>query len=434
MSQPDRMVCEDIVMALRSGTVPAVGLEHIAVGLDAEIQAIEELFEYAAAGRSAYKFIRGAYGAGKTFLSTLAGSRALDQGFLSSSVVISRVDTSLYKLDQVYRKLCLELCSRSHPRGALQSVLDRWLYSLEDRVIEFDGLSEHDPGFIDAVGRKVEQVLQPLGEKAGRMVACLRAYHKCQMDEDYASSRALLDWMSGDPKVSSSVTRVAGIRGALDSTDALVFLRGLLELIRATGHKGLVLVLDEVETVSTQPRPQRLKSLEVLRTLIDALDKNEYPGLVLLITGTPDFFEGSQGVPELAPLHDRIRVDFSDERPDNLRMAQIRLRSFDAARLLAVARKVKEIYPAKNPERIARRVDEALIQDMVKTFTEGFGGEVTVVPRLFLREFLQVMDLVDLHDYDPRRQYSFNADRVAEGSLTPEEEQFLDQEAKALFL
>lgn len=433
MSSLDLVTRTDITKALRSGTVPAVGLEHYAVGLDDQMEAIREQFAYVASGKSAYRFLRGAYGSGKTFLSTLVTSEALEHDFLTSNVVVSVADTPLFKLAQVYRRVCGNLSSRSHRGGALQSVVDRWLHQLEDTIIEVDGIDENSPGFASAVGARVEQSLAPVGEKAGRMVACLRAYHHCQMKDDYPNARALLDWMAGESKVSADIKRLAGVTGTLDNTDALTFLRGLLELVRAAGHKGLVLVLDEVETITRQRRPERMKSLEVLRSLVDAIDKNEFPGLLLLVTGTPDFYDSSQGVAGVEALHQRLHVEFREDRPDNFRMPQIRLRAFDQVRLLAVARKVKEIYPATHPDRVARRVDDALLQQMVTTVTKGFGGHIDVVPRMFLRELIQVLDLVDLHDYEPRTQYSFDADRVADG-LTDEERERLTDQARGIYL
>lgn len=431
----DSGLAQDIAHALRSGTVPAEGLEHFAVGLEPQMEALREQFDYAAGGKSAYRFVRGPYGSGKTFLSTLASAEALKAGFLTSKVVVSTTDTPLHKPAQVYRQLCQGLTTTSRRGGALQSLVDRWLLQLEEQVIELDGLDEHSPRFGAAVAARVERQLAPVGERAGRMAACLRGYHQCQLADDYATARALLDWVSGEPKVAASLKKVAGVTGTLDNTDALVFLRGLLELIRTSGHKGLLLVLDEVETLLRQSRTQqRQGGLEVLRGLVDAIDKNEYPGLVLIVTGTPDFFDNQKGVPSLEPLHDRIRVDFRNDRPDNLRAPQLRLFPFDEERLLKVARRVRDIYPATHPERIERRVDEGLIQDMVDTITRGFGGRIEVVPRLFLREFLNVLDLVDLHDYDPRSQYAFSADRVAEGGLSAEEELVLDREARELFL
>lgn len=433
MAVPDLVLRTDIIKALRSGTVPAEGLEHFAVGLDDQVAALREQFAYVAAGKSAYRFLRGAYGSGKTFLSTLVTSEALKEDFLTSNVVISVSDTSLFKLAQVYRRLCGNLCSRSHRGGALQSVVERWLHQLEDTIIEVDGIDEDSADFAPTVAARVEQSLGPVGERAGRMVACLRAYHRCQANDDYPSARALLDWLSGESKVGADIKRLAGVTGTLDNTDALVFLRGLLEVVRSAGHKGLVLVLDEVETVTRQRRPERIKSLEVLRSLVDAIDKNEFPGLLLLVTGTPDFYESPQGVAGLEPLHQRIHVEFRDDRPDNYRMPQIRLRPFDQSRLLAVASKVKEIYPATNPDRIARRIDDSLLQAMVNTITQGFGGHIDIVPRVFLRELVQVLDLVDLHDYDPRAQYSFNADRVAD-DLSDEERQLLSGQGREIYL
>lgn len=423
----------DIAKALRSGTVPARGLEHFAVGLDPLVAAFREDLAHVGTGRSGYRFLRGAYGSGKTFLSTLVASEALEAGYLTSHVVVSGFDTPLFKLSGVYRRICGNLCSRSHSGGALQSVIDRWLHDLEDTLVEVDGIDESSPDFEASVAARVEQALAPIGEKAGRMVSCLRGYHRLQARDDYANARALLDWMAGEPKVGADIKKMAGVTGTLDNTDAMVFLRGLLEVIRAAGHKGLVLVLDEVETITRQRRPERLKSLEVLRGLVDALDKNEFPGLLLVVTGTPELFEGPQSIEALEPLHQRLKAEFRTDRPDNLRLPQLRLHPFDQQRLLQVARRVKEIYPATHPERIARRMDESLIQSIVSHLTEGFGGHVEIVPRLFLREFVQVLDLVDLHDYDPRAQYRFDMDRVADG-LTDEERAHLAGQARDVYL
>ena len=105
----DRQVALGIVNALRSGTVPPEGLEHFAVGLDAPMKALQEQRAYVKQGKSAYKFIRGSYGSGKTFLSSLAAAEALEDGFLTSKVVISVADTPMYRLSEVYRKLCQNL-------------------------------------------------------------------------------------------------------------------------------------------------------------------------------------------------------------------------------------------------------------------------------------------------------------------------------------
>ena len=87
-----------------------------------------------------------------------------------------------------------------------------------------------------------------------------------------------------------------------------------------------MLVLDEVETLQRVRSDAREKALNALRQLIDEVDDGRFPGLYLLITGTPAFFEGPQGIQRLPPLADRLHTDFAtDPRFDNPRAAQLRL-------------------------------------------------------------------------------------------------------------
>lgn len=78
------------------------------------------------------------------------------------------------------------------------------------------------------------------------------------------------------------------------------------------------MVLDEVETLQRMRTDTREKGLNALRQWIDEIDAGRYPGLYLVITGTPAFFDGPQGVQRLAPLAQRLHVDFgTDRRFDN---------------------------------------------------------------------------------------------------------------------
>jgi hypothetical protein len=417
-----------IINALRNGTVPPEGLEHFAVGLDPQMQALREQRAFVGQGRAAYKFLRGSYGSGKTFLSSLASAEALADGFMCSKVVISASETPLYKLVEVYRKMCLGASLPGRNGGALQSLIERWLYRIEDQVVEVDGVAEDSPNFANVVAQKVEQHLVSIGQKSGRLASCLKAYHRAKFEQRFDDSRGLLDFMQGEPKISADVKRLAGVTGQLDNTDALVFLRGWLELISAAGNRGFLVILDEVETILRLRRPERLKSLETLRQLIDAIDQQEFPGLHLLVTGTPDFFDSPQGVQLLQPLHERIGQVFRPNEPENLRLAQMQLHPFGEERLLQVAKRLREIYPAAQPDRLLAKVDDALLQATIDRVTKGFGGRIEVVPRIFLRELIHLFDLVDQHEsYDPSTQYQFKTDALDPKTLHPAERQALGQ-------
>jgi hypothetical protein len=226
----------------------------------------------------------------------------------------------------------------------------------------------------------------------------------------------------GQPNVGASIKREANLKGDLDHRGASGFFRGLLAVLRQLGRAGLVLVLDEVETIQRVRADSREKSLNGLRHLIDDLDAGFYPGMYVLMTGTPQFFDGPQGLRRAAALEQRLYVDFSaaDPKFDNPRAVQIRLAPFDRERLLAVGRKVRELFPSEHPDRIGARVDDAVLELLADGVAGQLGGKVGVAPRVFLRKLVaDVLDRVDLfEDFEPLRDYK---PVVGAAELTDEE-------------
>jgi hypothetical protein len=187
----------------------------------------------------------------------------------------------------------------------------------------------------------------------------------------------------------------------------------LLAILKETGRKGLLLVLDEVETVQRMRSDVRESSLNALRGLLDELDRGRFPGLYVMITGTPSFFDGTQGIRRLEALQQRLHVDFSgDPRFDSARATQIRLLPFDVDRLVEVGTKVRDLYPSQHPERIAAKVTDGVLRELALGLTGKLGGKVGVAPRLYLRKVVsELCDKVDEHeDYDPAQHFKLVVD------------------------
>ena len=403
---------KEIIAPLRNGTVPRRGLEHLAVGLGRYEAAIEEELEHVAHGHGAFKAVRGEYGSGKTFFSRWVQHRAQQRGFVTAEVQISASETPLHKLETIYRRALENLRTREWENGAFRALVDRWLYGLEEEVAARGGAL--DPAALaEAVGELLEARLDPVRDSQPLFANTLRACYRARVAGDTAMADGLLAWLMGQPNVGASVKRPAGLQGDIDGTAAAGFLRGLLVLLRETGRKGLVLVLDEVETIQRMRGDVREQSLDALRKLIDDLDGERYPGLYVMITGTPAFFEGPQGIKRLAPLEQRIHQDFSgDPRFDSARATQIRLHSFDVDKLIEVGSKVRALYPTRHPQRIAERVGDDVIRDLAVALAGRFGGKVGAAPRLFLRKMVsELLDKVDEHEgYDPRRDFKLVLD------------------------
>ncbi|MFC4562832.1 BREX system ATP-binding domain-containing protein [Nocardiopsis mangrovi] len=182
-----------------------------------------------------------------------------------------------------------------------------------------------------------------------------------------------------------------------------------MTLLRDCGHPGLLVVLDELETLQRARTDTRDKGLNALRQLLDEIAAGRFPGLYLVITGTPAFYDGPQGIQRLAPLAQRLATDFlPDPRFDNLLAPQIRLPGFDLERLHLLGIAIRDLYAegADEPARVRARIDDTYLMDFARTVAGELGGQVGVAPRMFLRKLVDVVDRVDrIEEFDPRVHY-----------------------------
>lgn len=403
----------EVIDALRRGTVPQNGLDLLAVGLARFDAALDGELDAVAGGGSGFKAVRGEYGSGKTFFTRHLAERALRRGFAAAEVQISETETPLHKLETVYRRITETLRTASLPPSAFRSVLDSWLYTVEEDVIrERPELESAGAGAFDvAVSELMEKRLAGVSTRTPAFSLALRAYRSAAGAGDNATADALAAWMGGQPHVAAAAKRAAGVRGDMDHFGALGFLQGLLVVLRDAGHPGLLLVLDEVETLQRMRGDVRDKALNALRQLIDEIDSGRFPGLYLVITGTPAFFDGPSGVQRLNPLAGRLATDFTtDARFDNPRAVQVRLPGFSRDSLIEVGQRVRGVYSSGQgtADRLVRVVDDTYLGDLADGVSGTLGGRVGVAPRLFLKKLVgDVLDRVDqFDDFDPRRHYA----------------------------
>ncbi len=403
---------EDIVSALRRGTVPSSGLDALAVGIESFAPTLDEELATVAAGRGGFKAVRGEYGTGKTFFGRWLQERARTLGFAATEVQINETETPLHRLETVYRRLVERLGTADTASGAFRGVIDGWFYALEQDVLADASVDPNDAEeLLSRTDALMEARIATISKTAPAFSAVLRTYRRALAAGDGRLADGLISWLAGQPNVAASVKRAAGIKGDLDHFGATNFLVGLLTILRDSGFSGLVMVLDEVETLQRMRADTREKGLNGLRQWIDEIDAGRYSGLYLVVTGTPSFFDGPQGVQRLAPLAQRLHVDFStDRRFDNPRAVQIRLAPFDHTALLAVGRRVRDIYAEARPHerRLRSVVDDRYLDTLARAVAGGLGGKIGVAPRLFLKKLVaDVLDRVDLHeDFDPCRHYT----------------------------
>ncbi|MFC4313006.1 BREX system ATP-binding protein BrxD [Steroidobacter flavus] len=432
MSEPSVLLKKDVIEALRRGTVPRRGLDLFAVGTDRFAMSLKEELDRCATGGAVFKALRGDFGCGKSFTARWYQQQALARGFAVAEVQISENDTPLHRLETVYRRAMEALRTAQWDVGAFRAIISQWLMGLEEEVSQTLADPDDMKALAAGVGTLLEARLKDVSAVQPQYAAVLRAYHLAQIEGEHAIAEGLIAWLMGQPNVSAEIKKRAGIKGEIDHTGALGFLRGLLAVLQQCGRPGLLLVLDEVETIQRVRSDSRDKSLEAIRKLIDDLYGGRFAGLYVLITGTPAFFDGPNGVKRLPPLAQRLHVDFSaDAKWDNPRDVQVRLPAFDRGRLLEVGRRVRDLYPTEATSRMQARVTDAVIAGLASAVAGKLGGKVGIAPRIFLRKLVAtILDRVDLFaDFDPQHDLEIRIDadeltveeRAAAAGKTPDE-------------
>jgi hypothetical protein len=417
---------QHIFESLRKGLVPERGIDTFAVGIEKLRGEMDRQLELAQNDEGTIKFLRGGYGCGKTFMARLTLLDAQEKGFVTSFVVVSDNDLRFHRFDDVYRKVMIELGTNVCPRGAMGDILDRWIAKVEEALID-GGEDEEAEDFDQKVRKRIDEDLAALtGGKAPQdFVRVIQTIFDLKQEGNLADAGSLISWLCGSGNVAANAKKLAGIKGDITSRDALDYLRGVLAIVKAAGYKGLTIAIDEAETILRMRKDSRHKSLNGIRQIADAA--GSYPGLLWVFTGTPEFFDTRQGVAGLAPLHERIQF-MKQGRFASLRQAQLELTPFDEARLRSVAIKLRELYPARDRTNIELKVSVEFIDRLVAEVTKGFKGDVGVVPRQFLRQFVTQLDLVDENDdYDPMKEYGFEPQE-----LTAEEQYVISGSPKLI--
>lgn len=403
-------VLKGIIDSLRNGTVPSEGTENIAVGIDDELEEINGQLDKVKNDKSAFKFIIGDYGSGKTFFSTSVRELAYRKDFVVSSVVISQ-EAPLHKFEELYRKIMDGMRIVDNKKiPAFSLILEEWLLNIEEKVIEFDDLDPdiNKEKFQEEMYRRINEELQTVGSIAASFANAIRAFYRAKYAGDTVVSQGAIAWLKGE-NIRADIKKGIGVVGTVTRENSFEFFRALLHMIKSAGYKGLMVILDEVETVQKlQTVNMRNNAYENLRFFIDEVDKNNFQNCFFLYTGTTDLMESDRGFKALEPLYQRVKVE-RDENYKNLRQPVIFLEDFNKEKLREVAGKVRNIHGEVYKWPANEKVNDKFVEKYITDMANGFGGEINISPRGFLRKLVDILDKSQMYDnYIPEEQFNFN--------------------------
>jgi hypothetical protein len=391
----------EIIDALRHGVVPDQNLDLLVIGQKKTRDHLKSLLDEAKQNKSPFKFIRGPYGSGKTFLLSWLREQAIKDEFVTSTVIIGP-NQSLADLPVFYASVVNGLRTKEkHDSSALADILESWLLTLEKKTAQIEGVDLSDPSsrsrLSELVEQRVETELAQIADVDPGFVPALRAFYRAKMNSDDELANTAINWLSGSESVSAKMLNKIGVRGKLEESQVFPRLRALIEVIKNSRYQGLLLLIDELELIRKFPTSrERGEAFEILRLLVDESGKSGLPGCFLTFTGTDTFFEDDKaGLKSYEALSDRLSLPRSSKGYTNVRQPVISLQGLDKDKLMSVLKQVRYIHGVAFDWNAHEELPDEALERMVQEWT-AFGEEsVSRKPRPVIREFIHVLDLCE---------------------------------------
>lgn len=225
----DRVSACRMIEAFRFGIVPHQDVERFTFGRDQELKLIDQLLAGLDRGKGDVLMFEGEYGSGKTHILELIHHRALQAGMTVSLVQFDPVEVSPHRPKRVYRELVHNLRFISEGReGGFRELLQ-----LATRL----DLSDHV--FFGPLLRKLKRL-----EPSAQENEVFWQWVEGESTKEYAT----------EMRSPYRVRGAQGIPALYDFSTAADFYCNIISAIswmsRQLGFRGLVLLLDEAETVT----------------------------------------------------------------------------------------------------------------------------------------------------------------------------------------
>ncbi len=415
MPKLPKRVSTALLNALAAGVVPRVGIEHIAVGREAELEAIRQDLVNIRAGGAAFRFVIGRYGAGKSFMLQLIRNAAMEAGFVVADADLSpelRLAGGRQQAVATYRELLKNLATRTCPRGgAIALILEKWLSSILNQVAQATQSRPGDPEFDQQVEANIRTVVSNLEglvhgfDFANVIIAYWRGYR----EDDTAKKDAALRWLRGEFASKVEARAALDVRVVVDDETWYDYLKLLARFAADIGYRGLIVILDEaVYLYKVSHSRSRQSNYDRLLAMFNDTIQGKAESLGFFIGGTLQFLEderrGLYSDPAWRTRLERSRF-LQNGLQDNTAPAIILdpLSSDQITALLQQLARVHSQHYGYEPV-----LGDRDLQTFQRAVATRLGADLLLTPRELVRDFISILNVLQ---QNPQLQFGDLLDR-----------------------
>lgn len=390
-----------LMNSLTAGVVPRIGLRHIAVGRHNEVNAFLHDLSTIEEGGSSFRLVSGQYGSGKSFLLQMIRNNAMERGFVVADADLSperRLTGTKGQGLATYRELMQHLSTLTRPEGgALESILQKWISSLQAAVAKENGYRPGDPQIIQAVSESIGDILAELSEMSYGFAfgAVIDSYWRGMKTGDDLLKQSALRWLRGEFATKTEAKQCLPVDCIIDDQSWYEFLKLFALFVKITDYKGLLVFMDEgVNLYKISHKQARDSNYEKILTIFNDTMQGKAQYIGVFLSGTPQFiYDERRGLFNYEALRSRLADNrFGAQGFVDYSSPVIKLNQLTPEEIFLLMERLCDLHGAHYSYQCALSAED--LTAFLNTVVSRLGADQLLTPREITRDFLGLLNIL----------------------------------------
>lgn len=346
--------------------------------------------------------IKGEYGSGKSHTLSHFRYEAVKRGFVVSQITIDQ-GFKLNRLDELYHEIMHNLyASDGSNMASFEDMFGIWIDNLR-----------HSPDR-SLASHQIKFVIDEMNRHHDSFSRAFLGYIRASLVNDTEKAHVCAAWLRGDKNIPAAAKRDFGIVGTIDQNNAFHFIKAFSHLVTLLGHKGLILMIDELDLIRNLRADSRTATYATLREIIDSQFGGALGNFGVILAGTPEFYmDPSTGVASHIPLAQRFGLV---EGTKNHQEQLFDIASLTTDDLYLISENIMGIYQVAYAQMEMPTFENAchLVLMEMKKSKLAFSS-ITI--RMFIQQFISLLDDMRKHPHQKIYQSNLTFELTENGEM-----------------
>lgn len=392
-----------IIKSLEGGVVPSIGVQHLLVGRNREVEELIKILDTISDGGSDIRFWVGDFGSGKSFMLATIEQIALQKDFVVSSLDLNpsrRFYATDRKAVALYTEIIDNIKTKTARNGnVLNTIIEEWLNRIFQIVADSYAIDISDI----IAGSKQKEVKNEILNTIGNFSAvglsfefgqALIKYYEAFIEDNRLLGTNALRWMRGDITTKTEAKKALGINQIINDDNWFDALKNMSELFLAIGYSGFVVNFDEAVNLYKIPQSvTRERNYERILNIYNECKSNIAKGLFINFGATrKTIFDENRGLSSYGALKGRLGNEESmDNKLVNTNRTVLGLKPLTNEEIYTLLENLVNVYNVNYKESIS------ISEDEIVAYMQGQlnrpGADEFLTPRAVIKDFIEILDL-----------------------------------------